>query len=155
MIHGENISWFFLQHLIHLRILIKEVTWSTQFRVLYVVLLAKIDHSPNFKQWKVAKQSSFLVIMKSWIIAATQGRNEVIWRPRHLLIWHHFVSSHQGTLSKEMNVGQNCPEKAVSWGWYFYEFRGKAIFLSKKSSRYEIILWLTEWVPGIHLVTRD
>jgi hypothetical protein len=47
---------------------------------------------------------------QSLITAAMQGRNDVTWSPIHLLIWHHLFSSHQGTLSKEMNVGWNCPE---------------------------------------------
>jgi hypothetical protein len=90
-----------------------------------------------------------------FIIADLQDRNEVTWSPSHLLIWHHLFSSHQGTLTKEISVGWNCLESCVSWGSYFYEFRHKAIFLSKKSSWCEEILWLTEWVPGVHLVTRN
>jgi hypothetical protein len=44
------------------------------------------------------------------IIAGTQGRNVITWCPSHLMIWHHLLSSHQGTLTKEINVGRNCPE---------------------------------------------
>jgi hypothetical protein len=44
------------------------------------------------------------------IIAATKGSNEFTWSPSHLWIWHHLFSSHQCTLTKEMNVGRNCPE---------------------------------------------
>jgi hypothetical protein len=44
------------------------------------------------------------------IIAAKHARNEVTWNPSHLLILFHLFSSHQGTLTKEMNVGWNCPE---------------------------------------------
>jgi hypothetical protein len=38
------------------------------------------------------------------------GRNELTCIPSHLLIWQHLFSSHQGTLTKEMKVGWNCPE---------------------------------------------
>jgi ppGpp synthetase/RelA/SpoT-type nucleotidyltranferase len=43
------------QNFNHLKLFIKEITLSMQFRVLYVVLWAKIAHSPNYKQWKRAK----------------------------------------------------------------------------------------------------
>jgi hypothetical protein len=48
------------------------------------------------------------------IIADTQGRNDVKWSPRHhVFIWHYLFSSHHGTLTKETNVGRNCPKLAL------------------------------------------
>jgi hypothetical protein len=46
-------------------------------------------------------------------IADIHGMNEVSWCPSHLLIWHHLFSSQQGTLTKKMNVGPNCPMLAA------------------------------------------
>jgi hypothetical protein len=48
--------------------------------------------------------------MSQLIIADPQGRYEVSFSPCHLLIWHHLFFSHQGTLTKDMNFGQNCPD---------------------------------------------
>jgi hypothetical protein len=41
-----------------------------------------------------------------------------LWSPNQLLIWHHLFCSHQGTLTKEMNVGRICPEYAVFPGFH-------------------------------------
>jgi hypothetical protein len=55
-----------------------------------------------------------------------------------------------------VHQGNECSMKlpclsCVSQGSYFYEFWHKAIFLSKKSTWYEIILWLTEFKAFILL----
>jgi hypothetical protein len=62
----------------------------------------------------------------------------------------------QGDIDQENKCCTKFPwVSCVSWGSYVYEFWHKAIFQSTKLSWHEIILWLTELVPGVHLITRD
>jgi hypothetical protein len=80
----------------HLRGLIKEVTLTMQVRDLHVVLWAKINHSPNHKQWKMAKNP---VSWWSLKIGATK-KNFIRWKPKHSVTPEHWIFvelSHAGS----------------------------------------------------------
>jgi hypothetical protein len=93
--------WIFHRHLCNLGV---ELTKQNRF-------LEQVSiHLPVVHQLSWIQGLTLNTQLLGLIIADTQGRNEVTCSPSHLLIWHHLFSSHQGTETKEVNVGQNCPE---------------------------------------------
>jgi hypothetical protein len=87
MINGENIRWFYLAEHQPSKIVYKKLPLSMQFRVLYVVLWAKINHSPNYKQWKTANNPVSCDHEELEILKRTLLR----WKPIHSLTPEYWI----------------------------------------------------------------
>jgi hypothetical protein len=84
--------------------------WSRKVWGKRVLDVTVVHRLPRF-QGLTMNTWSHSVVLADW-----QGRNEVTWRPSHLLVWHHLFSCQQCTL----NHGNECLKKlpwvtCVSW----------------------------------------
>jgi hypothetical protein len=125
-------------------------TWSGIHQAEQASLFLTVVHQLSWIQGLILNTRCHVLI-----ILDKQGRNEVTWSPSHLLIWHHLFSSHQVSLTKEMNVGQNCPKQAVFPGVHISMNLHIGNLSIKEIQPNEIIRSLTEWVPCVPLVTTD
>jgi hypothetical protein len=92
-----------------------------------------VMNSGSHTEHKMSRFHNFCHARENWGYMESQS-------PVHLTS---LVLYPSGYIEQECECWTKFPwVSCVSWGSYFYEFQHKAIFLSKKSSWYEIILWL-------------
>jgi hypothetical protein len=149
MIHAENISWFFLAELQPSKIVCKRSYFIYANQSPVCSIMVKINHSPNYKQWKMAN-------------------NPVSWRPlkmellkRTLLRWKSIHSlSPEYCMFMELSHTVDvfvCVAAGVVSKYFLFLCLLNALFqimqVSNASRKSLISVWLNVAIPKIRCDT--